>query len=143
MFRLCFTALVAVILLSLSSIAARAETMADDRGCIDDEDGRYGYQKIHRIIIWEGNNLSYMEELPCGSGKWFERSRVSGYPPTTLNNPGVLTSSGTIEFSQNAPTAGIITEGTGPFNRGFMPIATSLKLIISAPVVQSLLTSLH
>jgi hypothetical protein len=130
MFRLCFSALVVAILLSLSGVRIMAGTVTiDDEGCIPGGE-RFGYQMIYRIVIWDGDNLSYLEEIPCGSGRWLGRGRVSGAPPTRLNNPGVLTSSGTIEFSQSSHTAGIITEGTGPDNRGFMPIATQAGISI-------------
>jgi hypothetical protein len=141
MFRLCVLALVAVTLLLVTNTALKADTMVDDVGCVDG--GAYwNYQMVHRIIIWDDNGLSYMEEVPCGSGKWHERGRVAGPPPTVLINPGVFTSTGTIEFHIAPNLAGIITEGTGPYDRRFVAAPSTTMLIISVPVVQSLVRTL-
>ena len=80
MFRLCFAAFVAVILLSLSNVRVIAATQVDDQGCVQ-SGAEWDYQMVYRIVIWEDNKLSYMEEVPCGSGKWYERPNVTAVPP--------------------------------------------------------------
>lgn len=142
MFRLCFSALVAAILLLLTNTALMAKTEIEDMGCVNG--GAYwNYENVHRIIIYVDGIISYLDEYPCGSGKWYERHRVSATPPATLTNPGVFTSTGTIEFHQAAATSGIITAGSGPERREFISNPTSMKLVISAPVAQSLMESLR
>ncbi len=142
MYRLFVVVMVAVSLLTAFRPMPETETVIDDVGCIYG-DARFDYQMIHRIVIWEGNNLTYLEEVPCGSNNWFERHSTQSAPPSGTQNPGVFTSEGTVEFSATPDVAGTITPGTGPNGRGFAPDSTSGKLVISAPVVQSLLASIH
>lgn len=142
MFRLCLSALVAATLLLCTSGALSAATTVDDLGCVDGG-AHWDYQMVYRIVIWEGNDVSYLEEVPCGSGKWYERHRVAATPPTTLTNPGVFTSTGSIEFNVARNLAGTVTEGAGPDSRGFIAAPSTTTLIISTPVTQSLISTLH
>lgn len=143
MYRPCLMAVVTAVLFAVSQTAHARNITITDEGCFDGG-AMFDYQIIHRIVIWEDNNVSYLEEIPCGSGNWYERGVVLPYPYSGgTGTTGTLTSSGTIEFTASPNRAGIVTAGTGPDGRGFEWLPTSGKFIISAPVVESLLTSFN
>lgn len=142
MYRLCLAAIVAVVLFAGFQPLPKTETTIDDVGCIPGGE-KYQYQNIYRIIIWDENGVTYLEEIPCFSNNWFERHNVHANPPSVLTNSGVFTSQGTVEFSAAPNRAGTITPGTGPTDRDFVPDPASSKLVISSPVVISLLQSLN
>lgn len=145
MYRLCLAATVALVLFAGFRPLPKTETTIDDVGCIPGYimGEAYNWQDVYRIIIWDENGVTYLEEIPCGSNNWYERHNVHANPPTGLTNPGVFTSEGTVEFTASPNRAGIITPGTGPDDRDFVPDPSSGKLIISPPVVVSLLQSLN
>ncbi|MBS1912857.1 MAG: hypothetical protein JST22_12790 [Bacteroidetes bacterium] len=139
-----FAALIAITALAAFRPMPKDESTWSDEGCFNGG-AAYDYEMIHRIVIWNADTQtgSYLEEIPCGSNNWFERSNIHIAPPSSGGNPGVFTSSGTVEFMAAPDVAGVITPGTGPDHRGFVADPTSGKLVVSAPVVASVLQSLH
>lgn len=75
MHRSILLALITITALTAFHPVPKDESTLTDEGCFDGGTA-YNYQMIHRIVIWNADTqtASYLEEIPCGSNNWFERS---------------------------------------------------------------------
>lgn len=119
-------------------VSSMPQITAEYAGCVDG--GAYWqHEMVERIIIWDGDNLTYLERHPCGSGgTWIERHNIVAGGPSGSGIAGGLNANGELVFAGVPGSAsGLITAGTGLCCRVHNAASTS-ELVVSSDVTESL-----
>jgi hypothetical protein len=108
-----------------------------DEGCMEREsDG----VMIYRYVIEDANSISYLEEIPCGSGNWHYRTTAG---TVRVGSPAVFDPNGNIILTGSAHTGGRLSPSATPGVALFTPATGGNTIVITSSLVEAMLHPLQ